>query len=37
MGKPEKLSYPKGFWKGLGLKRSNLKGDSIPAKPKSKI
>lgn len=25
MGKPEELSYPDSFWRGLGLKKSNLK------------
>ena len=25
MGKPEDLSYPDSFWKGLGLQKSNLK------------
>lgn len=25
MGKPDELGYPKDFWKGLGLVKSNLK------------
>ena len=25
LGKPEELKYPKDFWKGLGLVKSNLK------------
>jgi hypothetical protein len=25
LGKPTKLMYPQSFWKGLGLKKSNLK------------
>ncbi len=25
LGKPEQLSYPDDFWKGLGLKKSNMK------------
>ncbi|MCT4595086.1 MAG: hypothetical protein N4A57_12585 [Anaeromicrobium sp.] len=28
VGKPESLSYPKEFWEGLGLKKSNLKEKS---------
>ena len=25
MGKPKELTYPDGFWNGLGLRKSNLK------------
>ena len=35
MGKPKELSYPDDFWKGLGLKNSNLKNCTIKDSKKS--